>query len=605
VNGYRVSLSKPQEGGERHLVLVVPTADEPSVRMVIREHILPPGKTIVRRYRGTNSLFLFNLDYLDRVLLAFADADMSTGLRRRMSRAEARALDALDDSEVEVPGFEGELYRFQRQGVNACLSHLDTNRVFMLNDEMGLGKTIQALAVMLKTKRKQALVVTTKGGCDAWAKIMRTKFPRVKYQIIDGDAAARAVSASTKVRVRLVNFEALRAKAFTSSGAVWGKGMVESRVNRKVWKPVNPDIFNQRYDMIITDEFHKVKNPDAQQTHGWLQLPRAEMELGMSGTPFLNNPLELFPVLHRYWPSIFTSYDVYEKNMVVKDGRKIVAYNPDYMLRLRAHLMSNSLRRRKEHVGIQMPEVIYTTVLVPMTAEQRRLYKRIANEMKVELDDGRIKSIVGALPQITRLQQACFSPELYGGSSTSGKLTELRTIIEQLVASGEKAIILTKHEPGCHIMAREFADYNPALVTGKVTGNTKINGVRISRRQVQQDKFNEDDTCKLYIGTIKANQEAISLTAGTYVIMLDDEWSPGANDQAIARGAGGGLRGIDAKGPVNVIRLQCEDSIEQWVDGVVVEGKRVIFNRTIESDGGRQRDTRKATLADLRRALGA
>jgi SNF2 family DNA or RNA helicase len=97
----------------------------------------------------------------------------------------------------------------------------------------------------------------------------------------------------------------------------------------------------------------------------------------MSGTPFLNNPLELWPVLHRLWPNKFPSYWQFEANLVIKDGGERIAYNPDEDgPELRSWLQAHTVRRRKDQVGIEMPDVIYSTVMVPMTAEQRRLYNK-------------------------------------------------------------------------------------------------------------------------------------------------------------------------------------------------------------------------------------
>jgi len=114
------------------------------------------------------------------------------------------------------------------------------------------------------------------------------------------------------------------------------------------------------------------------------------------------------------------------------------------------------------------------------------------------------------------------------------------------------------------------------------------------------DKFNEDEECHVYIGTIRANQEAITLNAATYVIFTDKDWSPLVNDQAIARSAAGGLRGVGREGEhVNVIELLARDTIDERIE-VVLAGKRQVFNAMVEADGGavRQQIT-VAQLADL------
>jgi SNF2 family DNA or RNA helicase len=593
----RLALSKPDAEGKRHLVLRGDGVKMLRVLPVIRKYVLPQGRTPVLRYRGTDTLVMFNQKYLDRLFMTFPDAELSDGLRRRLAKQYAERTKDMEIPDVQVPGFEGTLWDFQKVGVAEGVAALRDNGVHMLNDEMGLGKTIQALCMLLKLKKKRVLIVTTKSGCGSWAKIIKNLFPRMKYVVVDGTPAQRAsLLRNNKVRITLVNFEALRVQPVDSEGKPWRKRKIVNGKNvgsqgKKAWRAVNPDVFNQRWDGLVVDEFHKCKNPEAQKTAGLLALPKCEHELMMSGTPFLNNPLEMWPTLHRLWPRKFPSFYSFENNLAIKDGEGVIGYNPDAMIELRDFLDQHSMRRRKDQVGVDMPEVIYTTRLVELTPEQRRLYNKIKQEFKLLLDSGEIKTIKGALPQITRLKQACFSPELYGGSKTSAKIEELRDIVQELVASGEKAIIFSQWEEACEIIRREFAEYNPAYVTGKVTGYCKVDGVRMTKRMREEDKFNMDDTCKLYIGTIDANQEAITLSAGTYVIFTDKAWTPLANEQAAARSAAGGLRGVGVTVPVNIIELFAEDSFEARIEEVL-SYKKGLFDKIVERDGG-TKDTRK------------
>lgn len=609
----RLALSKKGADGKRHIVLRGDSVQMLRALKVIRKHVLPKGRPPVVRYRGTDTLVLFHLKYLDRLFMTFPDADLSNGLRKRLAKQYQERYQDYEVPEVHVPGFEGELWDFQKTGVHEGVKALRATGVHMLNDEMGLGKTIQALCMILKMKKKRVLIVTTKSGCGSWAKIIKNLFPRMKYVVVDGTPAQRAsLLRNKKVRITLVNFETLRVQPVDSQGKPWKARKIVNGKNvgsngKKHWRAVNPDVFNQRWDGLVVDEFHKCKNPDAQRTAGLLALPKCDMELMMSGTPFLNNPIELWPVLHRLWPKKFPSHYAFENNLAIKDGEGIIGYNPDAMIELRDFLDQHSMRRRKDQVGVDMPEVIYTTRLVELTPEQRRLYKKIKQEFQLLLDTGEIKNIKGALPQITRLKQACFSPELYGGSKTSAKIEELRDIVEELVASGEKAIIFSQWEEACQIIKREFEHYNPAYVTGKVTGYCKVDGVRMTKRMREEDKFNLDETCKLYIGTIDANQEAITLSAGTYVIFTDKAWTPLANEQAAARSAAGGLRGVGVTVPVNIIELFAEDTFEARIEEVL-SYKKGLFSKIVELDGGTKDKRRKVkgiTMSTIRETLAA
>lgn len=603
-------MSKKDAKGKRHLVLRTSADHALKIMPAVRNTVLQGESIPVVRHRGLDTLVLFNMKYLDRVAMTFPDADLSPGLRKRLVKQAIAELEGLEVPDVHVPGFKGELYDFQKQGVQAIIDGINDEGVFMLNDEMGLGKTIQALSAAVKLKRKRILVVTTKSGCGSWAKICRALFPKVSHIIVDGSKAQRAAAVrNNKVRITLVNFEALRVQPIDSDGNPWKKRKIVNGRNvgsngKKHFRAVNPDLFTIKWDMLIVDEFHKCKNVDAQQTVGLLSLPKTGAELMMSGTPFLNNPIELFPALHRLWPESFRSEWEFRTNLTIKDGGEVVAYNPDTLIELRDFLAANSLRRRKDQVGIQLPPVVFTTRLVTLTPEQRRLYNKIRDEFALLLDNGEIRNIVGALPQITRLKQACFSPELYGGSKHSAKIDELHDVVDELISAGRKPIVFSQWETATQIIRREFSHLNPAYVTGEVTGYAKQDGVRVLKRTIQEDKFNRDDDCKMYIGTIKANQEAITLSAGTDVIFTDKEWTPLANDQAIARSAAGGLRGIGMTGSVNIIELFAEDSFEERIEELL-KYKKGLFDRVVELDGGVE-DTRKkvrgittATIRDL------
>jgi len=294
-------------------------------------------------------------------------------------------------------------------------------------------------------------------------------------------------------------------------------------------------------------------------------------------TPIMNRPEEAWSFMHKVDPELYPTYYNFESKIAVTNkAGHIVGYNPSEMLKLKNWLNTHSLRRRKEHVRDDLPEVIRSDQLVPLTPEQRRLYNQIKNEMILAMDDGELKDITQVRVQIMRLKQACFSPELYGGSPHSGKIDQIKQDVADLVASGEKAIIFSEWARAARILERELAEYNPAYVDGSVPGKN---------RQAQVDRFNSDPDCHLYIGTIKANQEAITLSAATYVLFADEDWTPAANAQAEARSASGGMRGINVTGSINIIRYQAEDTVEQRLSERLYR-KQKTFNAMVERDAG-------------------
>jgi SNF2 family DNA or RNA helicase len=215
------------------------------------------------------------------------------------------------------------------------------------------------------------------------------------------------------------------------------------------------------------------------------------------------------------------------------------------------------------------------------------------------------KQIFNALSQMTRLRQAAFSPELYGGTANSTKIDQLKEDVRELVASGEKAIIFTSWKKAVDILVREMAEYNPAVVTGAVpvqTGSEK-RGTMKTPRQDEVDKFNNDPDCKLFIGTLGACKEGFTLSAGTYVLAMDEDWVPANNMQAYARSAAGGLRGegLAPGTTVNIIIYRAADTIEQWIAEMLIQ-KQKVNDRMTEMDGGAIKERVSAT--DIRDLLG-
>lgn len=604
----KIALSKKNDPRGRHLVLVCDPSESATARNVVVKEILK-GK--YRPVMGTDekgrTLFRFNLKFLDHLALAFPMAELSPGIHRRLRRAEEKRLDGMPVPDLRIPGFQGELYDFQKIAV-ALITDPDyatsvgyPDTIDMLNDEMGLGKTFVALSAfsILRKQARQAgkkkfrgLLVVPNNAKYTWAEVIEEFFPKLSvfvYDTQEQSKAERSIGLLSRPNLTIVNTEAIRARPVHENGNPY--------LPIIGWEYANPELFQCEYDWACIDEHHRLKNPSAQATRGFFQLA-ADSWLLMSGTPILNRPEEIWSVLHKLYPEDFPSYPEFVRAIGIldpSDPTRCVAYVPEVMAELREFLLGISLRRRKDQVLKDLPEVIVMPRPVTLSREERKLYNRIEKELILEMEDGTIRNIGGALPKITRMKQACFSPELYGGSKKSSKIEELKEIVSELVASGEKALIFSQWEKACLILKRELAQYNPAYVTGKTKNRA---------RQEQIHKFNNDEDCYLYIGTIEANREAINLGAATYVIFTDEGWTPAGNDQAIGRSAAGGLRGVglppDTK--VHVIVLQAEDTYEQNIEQLL-RRKRALFDRVVERDGGKIRKIEKMTLGDLRRVL--
>lgn len=629
----KLGLSKKGDPRGRHLVFICSRADDYAAHSLIVDEVLNGAEPVreIDRVRDVVR-WRFHLRFLERLLLVFPQAELSPGLDNWVIEQQKKQFLDLPVPDIDIPGFydykleeEASPYDFQKIGIDkieqeiAKIQHeidalTDEERQalldeaeqlaeimygtklpgYILNDEMGLGKTIQALAVAVRNRWFPAIFVVPNSGKWSTLRIIERFFDDdFTYQVVDGVKAVRDDQIVCGADLTIVNFETIRVNAtYNRSTRVWDEKITHPGLFYEDWEEEDPQI-ERVYDFAVVDEHHRVKTPDAQVTKGFLKL-RANKWLLMSGTPILNRLEEIWTVLHKLDPVRWPTYYFFVKDLVVVNGAgKAVGYKPDKVIEIREYLRERSIRRRREHVSDQLPEVVYVQREVELNAEQRRLYNQIVDELVLEFEDTSKRKITNPLTRMTRLKQACFSPELYGGSKNSSKLVEMKIDVEELVASNEKAIIFSQWKQACRILEREFAQYNPAYVDGTVKGKN---------RSAQEDKFNFDDDCKLYIGTIGANKEAITLNAATYVLFADKDWTPMANSQAAARSAAGGLRGIGLPEgtKVHIIEYYAIGTIEEWIEKLLLR-KQQTFNMLVERDGGARFP--KITMRDVRSLL--
>lgn len=585
----RITLNPKGHELGKHCILVCESHEEAfAVEPIIRTEILQnTARPVPDKDRAGHVIYRFNLKWLDRLSLGFPDAELSPGITKRLGRAEEKRLAGMVVPKIRVPGFTGKLYNYQKVALGMLLN----GEIDLLNDEMGLGKTFVILAMIAKKRSYPALVLVPNNAKYEWASVIDEFFPEIEYNVYDAQIqspAERSALIAERAPITIANVEAIRANPIHADPDDPSSPIID-------WQYKNPDFFGFKYKVGILDEHHRVKTPWAQATRGFFQV-EAERWVGMSGTPILNRPEEIWTVLHKLYPEHFPSYGEFVTNIALKNGDNdsILAYKPDAMLELRDFIRSISLRRRKDQVLKDLPTVVEVKKLVTLGPAQRKLYKEISEDLKLRMDSGEIRNIGGALPHIIRMKQACASTELYGGTPHSAKLDQLKEDVAQLVASGEKAIIFSQWSTMTRIIERELIEYNPVYVTGEVRS--------LKKRKELANEFNHNPDRRLYIGTIDANREAINLGAATYVFFIDEGWTPGGQDQAVGRSAAGGLRGVHLpKGTkVHVVIYRAEKTYEERIEKLL-QRKRNISDRLIDRDGGKQIE--KITLADLRDIL--
>lgn len=142
-----------------------------------------------------------------------------------------------------------------------------------------------------------------------------------------------------------------------------------------------------RYDLIVADEVHRLKNPEAKLTQAMKEL-KARYRFGLTGTPMANRPDELFSIMDWVDPKILGNWRSFQKNHLVyaKKFNKNVLIGYRNLERLRANVSEYMLRRMKKDVAPDLPEIIFHTHRLEMTSEQQKLVEAIQEQFQ-ELQD--------------------------------------------------------------------------------------------------------------------------------------------------------------------------------------------------------------------------
>ena len=336
--------------------------------------------------------------------------------------------------------------------------------------------------------------------------------------------------------------------------------------------------------MCAADEMHKMKNPTAQQTKGFLKcLPYCR--IGMTGTPLMNSPMDLYVILKwlGYESHAFYSFKQHYCVMGGYGGYEIVGYkNLD---QLTAQVREIMLRRLKSEV-LDLPEKIYVDEIVEMEGKQAVMYKEVEAGLKADYINGDI-DLTNPLSALIRLRQTTGYPGILSETITeSAKLDRMGEIVENCISNDEKVIIFSNWTQMTdailqvlHTKLKLIGRLEPAVITGNTND---------SDRQQIVDRFQNNDVCRVIIGTIGAMGTGLTLTAATTVIFVDEPWNKALFDQAVDR-----AHRIGQKNNITIYSIMCKDTIDERIhnliykkgamsdaiiDGKVVGNKNEVFD---------------------------
>jgi SNF2 family DNA or RNA helicase len=285
----------------------------------------------------------------------------------------------------------------------------------------------------------------------------------------------------------------------------------------------------------------------------------------VTGTPVENRLADLWSVLEFANPGLLGTAATFK----AKYAQPIEKYGDDEAAaRLRRVTTPFVLRRTKTDKSIisDLPEKLEMNVTCMLTAEQASLYQAVVDDMlaQIERSDG-IQRRGLVLATITKLKQVCNHPAqfLKDGSALpgrSGKLARLEEICEELLASGEKALLFTQYG--------EFGAALRAHLTARFGRETLFlhGGVTKKNRDAMVARFQDEraGSPSLFVLSLKAGGTGLTLTAANHVVHVDRWWNPAVEDQATDRA----FR-IGQRRNVQVRKFVCAGTLEERIAAMI------------------------------------
>lgn len=301
-----------------------------------------------------------------------------------------------------------------------------------------------------------------------------------------------------------------------------------------------------------------------------MSLISAPYMIAMSGTPLMNNPLDLFFPLHWLGYENHSFYQFKQHYCVLGGwgGSEVVGFKNLHEIK---ELMNLVMLRRLKTEVLDLPEKIRQTEYVEMNAKQSTIYKEAYAGVMNSINQ--IKFSNNPLSMLIRLRQATgYTGILSDKVQESAKLDRMEELVEELASNNQKCIIFSNWSQVTEEAKKRLKKYNPAYITGDTKSDERMKEV---------SRFQSDDNCKVIIGTIGAMGTGLTLTSAQTVIFLDSPWNRALKDQAEDR-----AHRIGTKGTVNIITLVTRNTIDERIEDIVYK-KGLMSDALVDGKGGK------------------
>lgn len=498
------------------------------------------------------------------------------------------------------------LMPYQAVGVAYALARRDV----LIADEMGLGKTIQAIGVV------NALHSTHRGNHGDHDSTSRFHPKTIALASQSGGPSQGVDGSSGISRVLIVCPASLRLN-WKAEWTKWSVGRIRPLVVTDTWfrgielipglmeavstlppvavilsyagmKKHKAAIDRVAWDVAIFDEAHALKNHDTQQSKAvfgyYARVPNhpkhqppieAKKRIFLTGTPIVNKPEELWPMLHSIDPTglgadrrdYFNRYvDPPLPPRMLGDISKWISDTTKWRRAdLHARLVNSvMIRRLKADVLTDLPPKRRQMVLLDVAgadrvlAAERSALSAVAKkraELELLPHEEAVKALAGwrgaSMAEIARIRH----------ETAVAKIPAMCDHILTMLDGYSKIVVFAHHHDVLDAL-KEIVPTATVSLDGRNSDKEKDNAVK---------RFQEEAGVRLFVGGLRAAGLGITLTAASAVAFAELDWTPAAMVQAEDR-----MHRIGQRQSVHVQHLVLDESIDCHMSRILIAKAEMI-----------------------------
>ena len=365
----------------------------------------------------------------------------------------------------------------------------------LLGDEMGLGKTVQAIATMVSLRNggaKRFLVVAPASVLTNWC---------------------REIVKHSDLRVTKIHGSS-RDKSFNEWLKYGGVGVTTFETTQFLTLP--EDFV---FGMLIVDEAHYIKNPDAKRSRNVRELcKKSRRVLFMTGTAIENNVEEMINLIKLLQPAVAKDVKNYAYLSSAPQFRENVA--------------SVYYRRKRADVLTELPDLIETEEWCELGKEEEKIYEEsvlskkyhLARRMSWNIDD----------------------------LEKSSKANRLKELVMEAEGEERKIIVFSFFLDTINKIKEFLGERCSEPINGSVP---------VEKRQTIIDEFNNAKAGSVLLAQIQSGGTGLYIQSASVVIFCEPQFKPSIENQAVAR-----AYRMGQSRNVLVYRLLCENTVDERID---------------------------------------